>query len=76
MIINKKCNIDGEWFDRYQIKQLQWDLESKMVGALVLYYKVNLFKQTPVKVKTHYFGATEEIDVNELIEKIKELHNK
>jgi len=75
VIVKEKCKIQGTWYDEYIIKRVEWDLDTLTVGVLCLYYKQNLYhKIAPSFAMTHWLGASEEVDVHQLIEQIKELH--
>lgn len=73
MWVHKKTIVDGIEYERYHIKRLEWDLDTLIVGVMVLYHDDE--NKEAVKIKTHYFNMGEEVDVNKLIEQIKILHN-
>jgi len=72
MLVHKKVIIDDVEYEQYQIKQLTYDLDTRLIGMVVIYYDEDTKAS---KIKTHYFQAQEEIDVWEIIEKVKILHN-
>lgn len=72
MLVHNKVILDGVEYEKYQIKQLVWDLDTRLIGLVVIYYDEDTKAS---KIKTHYFQEQEEIDVWELIEKVKILHN-
>lgn len=72
MWVHKKVIVDGIEYERYHIKRLEWDLDTLIVGMMVLYYDDE--DKEAVKIKTHYFNMGEEVDVNKLIEQVKSLH--
>lgn len=72
MWVHKKTIINDIEYTRYKIKKLDWDLDSLMVGLVVFYYIGP--DNDPDLIKTHYFKTQGEVNVNELINKIKTLH--
>jgi hypothetical protein len=55
---------------RYKITHLIWDLETRMIQIRVEYYN----KENLVFTKDFDFQADEDVDVNELIDKVKKQH--
>jgi len=72
MLVHKKVKIDGVEYEKYNIKQLTYDLDTRLLGLIVIYYDDDTQAQ---KIKTHYFQPQEDVDVWELIEKVKIIHN-
>jgi hypothetical protein len=72
MLVHNKVKIDEVEYEYYDIKQLTYDLDTRLVGLVVIYYDEDTKAS---KIKTHYFQGQEEIDVWELIDKVKTLHN-
>jgi hypothetical protein len=72
MLVHKKVIIDDIEYEYYDIKQLTYDLDTRLVGFVVIYYDEDTKAS---KIKTHYFQQQEEIDVWELIDKVKTLHD-
>jgi len=70
--VHKSVIVDGIEYEKYHIKRLEWDLDTLLVGVMVLYYD-NENKEA-VKIKTHYFNMGHEVDVDKLIEQIKIIH--
>jgi hypothetical protein len=56
---------------RYKTTHLIWDLETQLIKIRVEYYN----KETLVFTKDFDFGGQEEVNVNELLDKVKKLHN-
>jgi hypothetical protein len=73
MLVHKKTIINNIEYTRYNIKKLEWDLDSLIVGLVVLYYIGE--DNDPDLIKTHYFKTNGDVDVNELLDKVKKLHN-
>lgn len=74
MLVHKKVIVDGIEYEHYQIKKIEWDLDTLNIGVVVIYYdNQNKFGS---RIKTHYFNFGTEIDVNDLIEKVKIIHGK
>jgi hypothetical protein len=72
MLVHKKVIVDGVEYEHYQIKKIEWDLDTLNIGVVVIYYdNQNKFGS---RIKTHYFNIGDEIDVNDLIEKVKIIH--
>jgi len=72
MLVHKKVIVDGVEYEHYQIKKIEWDLETLIIGVMVIYYdNENKFGS---KIKTHYFNVGNEIDVDDLIDKVKSIH--
>jgi hypothetical protein len=72
MLVHKKVIVDGVEYEHYQIKKIEWDLDTLNIGVVVIYYdNQNKFGS---RIKTHYFNLGDEIDVNDLIEKVKIIH--
>ena len=72
MLVHKQVIMDGVQYEHYQIKKIEWDLESLIIGVMVIYYDdENKFGS---KIKTHYFNVGNNIDVDDLIEKVKDIH--
>jgi len=65
--------IDGRKYSGYKIKQSILDLETDLIGMLVLYFGDN---STVDFVKTHWFRADIDNDINDLINKTHNLHKK
>jgi hypothetical protein len=72
MLVHEKCKIGNIEYDYYQIKQVYWDIETLLIGVMVLYYKNN--KKTARLVKSYYFNMGDQIEVSDLIDKVKKLH--
>jgi hypothetical protein len=73
MLVHKKTIINNVEYTRYKIKKLEWDLDSLIVGLVILYYIGE--DNDPDLIKTHYFKTNGEVDVNELLDKVKKLHD-
>ena len=74
MLVHKKVIVDGVEYEHYQIKKIEWDLDTLNIGLVVIYYdNENKFGS---KIKTHYFNVGNDIDVDDLIEKVKIIHGK
>ena len=74
MLVHKQVIIDGVQYEHYQIKKIEWDLDTLNIGVVVIYYdNENKFGS---KIKTHYFNVGNNVDVDELIEKVKIIHGK
>jgi hypothetical protein len=73
MWVHNKITINNIDYTRYKIKKLEWDLDSLIVGLVVLYYIGE--DNDPDLIKTHYFKTNGEVDVNELLDKVKKLHD-
>lgn len=73
MLVHNKTIINNIEYTRYNIKKLEWDLDSLIVGLVVLYYIGE--DNDPDLIKTHYFKTNGDVDVNELLDKVKKLHN-
>ena len=74
MLVHKKVIVDGVEYEHYQIKKIEWDLDTLNIGVIVIYYdNENKFGS---KIKTHYFNVGNDIDVDDLIEKVKIIHGK
>lgn len=74
MLVHKKVIVDGVEYEHYQIKKIEWDLDSLNIGVVIIYYdNENKFGS---KIKTHYFNVGNNIDVDDLIEKVKIIHGK
>jgi hypothetical protein len=72
MLVHKKVIVNGVEYEHYQIKKIEWDLDTLNIGVIVIYYdNQNKFGS---RIKTHYFNLGDEIDVNDLIEKVKIIH--
>jgi hypothetical protein len=72
MLVHKKVFIDGVEYEHYQIKKIEWDLDTLNIGVVVIYYdNENKFGS---KIKTHYFNVGNDIDVDDLIKKVKHIH--
>ena len=72
MLVHKRVIMDGVQYEHYQIKKIEWDLETLIIGVMVIYYDdENKFGS---KIKTHYFNVGNNIDVDDLIEKVKDIH--
>jgi hypothetical protein len=72
MLVHKKVIVNGVEYEHYQIKKIEWDLDTLNIGVVVIYYdNQNKFGS---RIKTHYFNIGDEIDVNDLIEKVKIIH--
>lgn len=65
--------IDGRKYSGYKIKQAVLDLETDIIGILVLYFGDNGIVDF---VKTHWFKADVDNDINDLINKVHNLHKK
>ncbi len=66
--------VDGVEYEHYQIKKIEWDLDTLNIGVVVIYYdNENKFGS---KIKTHYFNVGNDIDVDDLIDKVKIIHGK
>jgi len=72
MWVHKKTTINNIEYTRYKIKKLEWDLDSLMLGLVVFYYLDG--DNDPDLIKTHYFKTKGEVNVNELLDKIKKIH--
>jgi hypothetical protein len=72
MWVHKKTTINNIDYSRYKIKKLEWDLDSLMLGLITFYYIGE--DNDPDLIKTHYFKVKGEVDVNELIDKVKLIH--
>ena len=73
MWVHKKTIINDIEYTRYKIRKLEWDLDSLIVGLVVLYYIGE--DNDPDLIKTHYFKTNGEVNVNELLDKVKKLHD-
>lgn len=74
MLVHKKVIVDGVEYEHYQIKKIEWDLDTLNIGVVIIYYdNENKFGS---KIKTHYFNVGNNVDVDELIEKVKIIHGK
>jgi hypothetical protein len=74
MLVHKQVIVDGVQYEHYQIKKIEWDLDTLNIGVVVIYYdNENKFGS---KIKTHYFNVGNEIDVDDLIDKVKVIHGK
>lgn len=73
MLVHKKVILDDIEYEHYQIKKLEWDLDTMLVGVMVIYYDEQ--NKTAAKIKTHYFKCEQEVDVNKLIEQVKQIHD-
>ena len=72
MLVHKQVIMDGVQYEHYQIKKIEWDLETLIIGVMVIYYdNENKFGS---KIKTHYFNVGNEIDVDDLIKQVKDIH--
>jgi len=72
MLVHKKVIVDGVEYEHYQIKKIEWDLDTLNIGVIVIYYdNENKFGS---KIKTHYFNVGNDIDVDDLIKKVKQIH--
>jgi hypothetical protein len=72
MLVHKKVIVDGVEYEQYQIKKIEWDLETLIIGVIVIYYdNENKFGS---KIKTHYFNVGNEVDVDGLIKQVKQIH--
>ena len=72
MLVHKKVIVNGVEYEHYQIKKIEWDLDTLNIGVVVIYYdNQNKFGS---RIKTHYFNIGDEIDVNDLIEIVKIIH--
>ena len=38
MLVHKQVIMDGVQYEHYQIKKIEWDLESLIIGVMVIYY--------------------------------------
>jgi hypothetical protein len=74
MLVHKKVTIDGVEYEHYQIKRLEWDLDTLLVGLMVIYYDDE--NKHAAKVKTHYFKTDAEVDVNKLIDELENVIHK
>lgn len=74
MLVHKKVIVDGVEYEHYQIKKIEWDLDTLNIGVVIIYYdNENKFGS---KIKTHYFNVGNNVDVDDLIEKVKIIHGK
>ena len=73
MLVHKKVILDGIEYEHYQIKRLEWDLDTFLVGVMVIYYDDE--NKHAARIKTHYFNTGEQVDVDKLIEQVKRLHD-
>lgn len=71
--VNKRIEIDGRQYSGYKIKQSILDLETDLIGMVVLYLNSDA---TVGFIKTHWFIAEEDNDINILIDKVHNLHDK
>ena len=71
--VKEEIKIDGRKYYGYKIKQSILDLDSDLIGMVVLYFD----KDHDVDfIKTHWFKSFENNDINELIDKTHNLHIK
>jgi hypothetical protein len=71
MWVHKKTTINNIDYSRYKIKKLEWDLDSLIVGLVILYYIGE--DNDPDLIKTHYFKTNGDVDINELIKQLKDI---
>jgi hypothetical protein len=71
MLVHNKITINNIDYTRYNIKKLEWDLDSLIVGLVVLYYIGE--DNDPDLIKTHYFKTNGDVDINELIKQLKDI---
>ena len=72
MLVHKQVIVDGVEYEHYQIKKIEWDLDTLNIGVVVIYYdSENKFGS---KIKTHYFNVGNDIDVDDLIKQVKQIH--
>jgi len=72
MLVHKQVIMDGVQYEHYQIKKIEWDLETLIIGVMVIYYdNENKFGS---RIKTYYFNVGNEIDVDDLIKQVKQIH--
>lgn len=74
MLVHKKVILDGIEYEHYHIKKIEWDLDSLIIGVMVVYYDDE--NKHAAKIKTHYFKSNieGEVDVNWLIQQVKIIH--
>lgn len=72
MWVHKKTTINDIEYTIYKVRRLEWDLDSLIVGLVVFYYIGD--DNEPDLIKTHYFKTNGDIDVNELLNKVKLIH--
>ena len=70
---DKNYKIDGRIYKGYKIKQSIFDLETDLIGMLVLYFGDNGVVDF---IKTHWFKAEIDNDLNDLINRTHNLHTK
>lgn len=73
MWVHKKTTINDIEYTRHKVRRLEWDLDSLIVGLVVFYYIGE--DNEPDLIKTHYFKTNGEVDVNELLDKLKLIHD-
>lgn len=71
--IKQKLIIDGREYSGYKIKQSILDLETDLIGMVVLYFGP---ESTVDFIKTHWFKSFENNNINELIDKTHNIHTK
>lgn len=71
--VNKRIEIDGRQYSGYKVKQSILDLETDLIGMVVLYFGNNGAVDF---IKTHWFKSQEDNDINILIDKVHNLHDK
>lgn len=74
MLVHKNVIIDGVEYEYYQIKKIEWDLDTLNIGVVVIYYDNE--NKYGSKIKTHYFNVGNNVDVDDLIDKVKIIHGK
>ena len=65
--------IEGKTYYGYKIKQAILDLDSDLIGMVVLYFDNG---HDVDFIKTHWFKSQEDNDINLLIDKTHQVHTK
>ena len=71
LVIEKQVELEGESYSGYRIVSVEWELETNRFFVKVLYHK-DKFKHH--KLVSHKFVVENDIDVNEMIEKVHNIH--
>jgi hypothetical protein len=69
--VKQKVIIDDVEYEGYQILTVEWDLQNDLFGVKVIYIDEDTKTK---KLKTHYFRVGNDVDINEIIKKVHQLH--
>jgi hypothetical protein len=69
--VKKSIILNDQQFDGYEIVGLEWTFRDNKISILTEYFYLNRNVRRLIK---HQFKATQDVDVNQLIDKVHELH--